>query len=359
MLIESLHGVSQWTRSPMTNGNIRMSMTENCPRQQVYVALGFEQDYPETGRSQMAADDGNLHEADVVNRFLQAGYRCWNYGEDQAMVHFQRDGVRFRGHPDLFMETPEGEVVGVELKGYRDETFRQFVQGATQTVPGMWSVSDWSKLTKRPYPLMGQLQMYLHSDTSASYGIDKWILVMKNKNTAELAECIITKDDDYINRLIRKWKGFWAYIEAGRLPERFFGDDSIECRRCLFREKCWNLGEVFTSKEDVVHVKGLEKFASMRREGSLLKKDAEGLLEEARMAFLTEHINKEANRIECDGLTSTVSERNRRGLDSTEVNKVLAHMLEKGNIDDQQYDDCFNDSTYQEVRFKDVKPRDA
>jgi hypothetical protein len=77
------------------------------------------------------------------------------------------------------------------------------------------------------------------------------------------------------------------------------------------------------------------------------------------MAFLTEHINKEPTRIEWDGLTSTVSERNRRGLDSTEVNKVLAYMLEKGNIDDQQYDDCFNDSTYQEVRFKDVKPRDA
>lgn len=356
MLIESLHGESQWVRSPMTNGNIRMSMTESCPRQQAYVAMGFAQDFPETGRSQMAADDGNLHESDIVARFITAGYRCWNYGDDQAMVYLEQDGVRFRGHPDLFMESPNGEVLGVELKGYRDEVFKAFTQGSVSVAPGMWSVSNYDRLTKRPYPLMGQLQMYLNSDTSKELGIERWVLVMKNKNTAELAECIVYKDPTYMTNLIKKWKGFWALMEAGRLPERFFVDDSIECRRCLFREKCWGLSEVDFGREPVMHVEGLERAASLRREGTVLKKSAEVMLEEARMSFLTEHIKQEAPKIECDDMTTTVSERTRRGLNSGEVNKLLSGMLEKDNITYEEYDECFTETQYQEVRFRDSKP---
>ena len=355
MIVENLHSESSWVRSPMSNGIIRMSLVDNCPRQQGYIAMGFEQDYAETGRSQMAADDGNLHEADVVDRLLNAGYRCWNYGEDQSTSHLEAGGLKFRGHPDLYAETPEGVVLGLEIKGYRDEVFRNFVEGSIQPIPGVHHVTNLAKLTKRPYPLMGQLQMYLNSDLATEYGIDNWVLLMKNKNTAELAECIVPKDPVYMDMLVKKWTGFWGLTQAGRLPERFFSDDSIECRRCLFREKCWGLGEVTTDKRDVMYVEGLEHAASLRREGTMEKKEAEYKLEEARMAFLTEHIRQEVNRIECDDLMSTVSERNRRGLDSGETNKVLAKMLEQGHIDYQQYEDCFSETSYQEVRFRDKR----
>ena len=355
MLIEKLYAESVWRRSPMSNGNIRMSMVESCPRQQAYVALGYDQDFSEGGRSQMAADDGNLHEADVVARFITAGYRCWNYGDEQAMVYLKKGNLSFRGHPDLFMETPEGEVLGVELKGYRDEVFRAFVQGALQLESGIWSVNNMDRLTKRPYPLMGQIQMYLNSETAKELGIEKWVLVMKNKNNAELAECVVEKDPVYLDNLFRKWKDFWNLIAVGRLPERFFGDDSIECRRCVFREKCWGLGEVNHDGGEILKLQGLEKAAEQRRDGTTLKKNGELLLEEARMAFLTEHIRNEVDKIECDDMLSTVSERNRRGLNSSEVNKVLSDMLEKGNITYQAYDDCFTESSYQEVRFRDKK----
>ncbi len=356
MIVENLVPESSFVRSPMSNGIIRMSLVDNCPRQQGYIAMGYEQDYPETGRSQIAADDGNLHEADIVERLLNAGYRCWNYGSDQTSTHLEAGGLRFRGHPDLFAETPEGVIVGLEVKGYRDEIFRNFVEGSVQPFPGVHHVTNMAKLMKRPYPLMGQLQMYLNSDVSANYGIDNWVLIMKNKNTAELAECIVPKDPVYMDTLIKKWTGFWGLTQAGRLPERFFSDDSIECRRCLFRKKCWNLGEISHTGRDVLYVEGLEKAAELRREGTSLKKDADYMLEEARMAFLTEHIRNEVDRIECDDLMSVVSDRSRKGLNSGEVNKVLAHMLEKGNIDYQQYEDCFSESNYQEVRFRDKRP---
>lgn len=356
MIIENVHQEFTWNRSPMSNGNIRCSQAESCPRQQAYVILDYEQDYPDTGRSQMAMDDGNLHEADVVNRLLQAGYRCWNYTEDQTMVHFENRGVRFRGHPDLYMETPEGEVLGVELKAYRDEIFKAFVQGALEIAPGVYSVTNYDRLTKRPWPLMGQIQLYLHSSESVHLGVERWALLMKNKNTAELAECIVTKDTEYIDNLINKWKGFWGLIQAGRLPERHFSDDSTECRRCVFRQKCWGLKEIpDVDGNEVIHVDGLSTAASLRREGQILKKSSEEMLEEARMAFLTEHIRRETSRIECDDMFSTVSERSRKGLDVTAVNMTLANQLEKGNISYEEYDGCFKETFFQEVRFRDRK----
>ena len=353
MIVESLYAESVWHRSPMSNGTIRMSMVEGCPRQQAYVIMNYDADYEESGRSQIAADDGNLHEADVVNRLLQAGYRCWNYGEDQAMVYLDKDGVRFRGHPDLFMELQDGEVVGVELKGYRDEIFKAFCIGAHSPERGLYIVTNYDRLTKRPFPLMGQIQMYLHSDTAVEYGIERWVLLMKNKNTADLAEFIVEKDTEYLDKLIRKWKGFWGYTEAGRLPDRFFADDSNECRRCVFREKCWGLPERPTNGKDILDIPELATAASLRRSGVVLKKEGEDMIEESRMQFLTEHIRHETDKIKCDDMFSTVSERTRQGLNSGNVNKLLAEMLENGTINGDQYEDCFSQTNYQEVRFRD------
>ena len=355
MIIESLYEESVWHRSPMSNGTIRMSMDEGCPRQQAYVIMNYEADYEESGRSQIAADDGNLHEADVVNRLLQAGYRCWNFGEDEAMVYLEKDGVRFRGHPDLFMELSDGEVVGVELKGYRDEIFKAFCVGAYSPERGLYIVTNYDRLTKRPFPLMGQIQMYLHSDTAVEYGIERWVLLMKNKNTADLAEFTVEKDTEYLDRLIRKWKGFWGYTEAGRLPDRFFGDDSSECRRCVFREKCWGLPEIPKDGKEIIDVPELSTAASLRRSGVVLKKEGEDMIEESRMQFLSEHIRLEVDKIQSDKMYSTVSDRSRKGLSSPVVNKVLASMLEKNHISFEEYEECFSETNYQEVRFRDRK----
>lgn len=310
----------------MSNGILRMSLLEGCPRREGYEYLGYKHDV-EFSSGPMY--EGNIHEADIISRLQEAGYRVWNYGENQTYGILTSRGLKFRGHPDTFIEI-ESKNYGLEIKSARGEVWEKYAQGASKIVEGFYSQSDYILFTQRPWPYMGQIQMYLHSDVAEQQGVEEWILIIKNRNTGELLECIIPKIPDYVDKLVAKWKPFWPLVQSGRLPERFFNDDSSECSHCNFQTTCW--GVLRKLPKDTVEDPTLERAVEFRRLGVQLKKESEELLDEARRQFLNSHIRNEADHITCNGLTSTVSNRARIGywVPATE---------------------------YQEVRFKDEHPR--
>lgn len=369
MLIEKMYERQAIPRSPMSNGNIRMSLAGGCPRQEGYYYLGYEPDKSARDFDAIAVSsmkDGDMHEGSIVAELISIGFNVWNHGDDQLLTFARGDtlkGLRYSGHPDLFTkivdeETGEYKNYGIELKGYRTERFESYVEGATEVSRGKYIFSP-ELLKKRPWPVMPQVQLYLHSEAALKQNVDGWIAIIKNKNTAELAECLVEKDTEYLLGILARWSGFWALMAAKRLPPRFFSDDSTECQYCPFQERCWNVKhplaligkkEVSLSEKSIL---ALDQAVEDRRRGKAAQTISETMLESARKVFVQEMINYETNELTHSGLTSTISEITPHRLNTDPVKELLSELLDTGVISEERYDSLWTDNPYQEVRFKD------
>ena len=350
MIVEQIYEDKEPQQFAMSRGIIRMSQVEDCPRKQAYLYQHYPVDSLITGRHRAIFRDGHIHERDIVDLLISNGLKIWNYVEDQTTTYYRPEGQIFRGHPDLFAEK-NGKNYGLEIKGYRGEVFEKHIKGAEEISDGLFQMKDLQLLRDRPWPLMGQIQMYLHSEAAIAFGVEEWILIMKNKNTAEYAECIIPKDQEYIDNLAAKWKGFWGLMQVGRLPERFFSSDSDECERCPFFESCW--APLKRIKDGAIEVEGLEKAASWRREGVRSATHGDLLKQAARLEFEKQHIKHEVEKVTIDGLTSKLSHRSREGLDSDRVKILLGRMVREEHITEEEYFNCLTETEYDEIRFTD------
>ncbi len=373
MLIEKMYErEATRPRAPMTRGNIRMSLAAGCPRSEGYYILGYEPDegsraFDSIARASM--DDGNMHEGAIVAELIHLGFNVWNHGDDQLLTFARGDtlkGLRYSGHPDLFTkvlidkETGEFGTYGIELKAYRTERFEPYLEGAVEISRGKYIINP-DMLKKRPWPIAPQVQLYLHSETAKKQGVDGWIAIIKNKNTAELAECFVEKDTEYLQSILARWAGFWTLMDVKRLPPRFFTDDSTECEYCNFQERCWGVKHplaLIGKKEIVLSKKSIEVLDQAvidRRRGKAAETIGETMIEDARKAWVQEMINYETNEITHDGMTAKINEITPHKLASDPAKELLEELKNTGVISEETYAGLFTDNPYQEVRFKDRK----
>ncbi len=355
MIIEKLYQGEGISRSPLKPGVLRMSMAEACTRRTAYEFLGYEPATSEDDEVRsIVMQDGTLHEQDIVRRLLMKGFNIWNYGDGQTWVTVERDGLFWRGHPDLFVEV-EGKYYGLDVKAYRDEIFKRCVATADEVQPGRFVINDPMVMAEGSFPVMGQMQLYLHSEKARALKVSDWIVVIKNKNTAELAECIIPQMDDYLDRIGEHWKGFWSSMAVKRLPRRNHEKNTIVCRYCAFQQQCW--GVLKTLREGSVEIvdEELVKRALLWREGKKFKSASEVRIELARLAFEEAAILHKVRRLSIDDLKVVVSDRSRTGLDTSYTASLLESLKREGKITSQQFDDCWSTSNYVEVRVSDTR----
>ena len=373
MLIENMHErEATRPRAPMTRGNIRMSLAGGCPRAEGYYILGYAPDpdsreFDAIARASM--DDGNMHEGAIVAELIHLGFNVWNHGDDQLLTFARGDtlkGLRYSGHPDLFTkilidkETGEFGTYGIELKAYRTERFEPYLEGAVEISRGKYIINP-DMLKKRPWPIAPQVQLYLHSETAKKQGVDGWIAIIKNKNTAELAECFVEKDTEYLQSILTRWAGFWTMMDVKRLPPRFFTDDSTECQYCPFQERCWGVKHplaLIGKKEITLSKKSIEVLDQAvidRRRGKAAETIGETMLEDARKAWMQEMINYETSELTHNGMTVNVNEITPHKLASDPAKELLEELKNTGVISEETYTGLFTDNPYQEVRFKDRK----
>lgn len=359
MIIEKLYADEYQPRSGFQPGVLRMSSADACTRAAAYTQLGYEEKKGDRADvRQVVMQDGDLHERDVVRRLLLKGFNIWNYGEGQAFVTVQQGNNFWRGHPDLFIEIG-GKYYGLDVKGFRDEVFRMHTAGAVQVKPGIWHINDPMVMAEGSFPVMGQMQMYLHSEKAKALGVEEWIVLIKNKNTAELAECVIPKMPDYYDRIGDRWKGFWALIAAGRLPDRNFDRSSLNCKLCGFYNTCWEILEKLPESDGRVkwdHDPNVVERARLWREGKKYEKMAATRLELAKLTFIKIAAENGLRELSIDGLNVNVKQRSRRFIDSGYTQGLLEELLEQGHITDKQYDDCWDVTEYPEVRIADTRP---
>jgi len=356
MLVEKLYEGEARPRTPFSAGVIRMSMSEACTRRIAMEYLGYEVSVdPASDVYAARMQDGLLHEQDIVRRLLMKGVKIWNFGERQTWVTLKLHNLFWRGHPDLFCEL-EGKIYGLECKAFRGEVFERYVSSAEEVLPGRFVIRDLSVLMSGPFPLMGQVQLYLNTDKSQKLGIEGWLVLIKNKNTAELAECLVPRIPDYLEKVASRWRGFWALVSVGRLPPRGFSKSSANCRLCPFFEPCWGvLSRVSPGVKELDEPALMEK-VRLWREAAQLESMASVRKELARIAFGEAAIAHDSRTLKLGGLEVRVNNRSRTGLDSGYTSELLTELLARGVISSEQYDSCWSETEYTEVRVVDREP---
>ncbi len=184
MIIEDIAFVPEPSASNEWNGIFRMSSIGGCDRalhiqQSTIPALG--------GGGSAAAQEGHLHEMDVVMRLKAKGYDLKHVLEDQETVTLTypvlQNWPNIVGHPDGMISggsLPEGVWYVLEIK-----SMGAFV---------------WPRL-KDPiqvaFPVYyAQAQFYLHSKPSEVAAV---IWVAKNRSSGELRELVIRRDPQYMD----------------------------------------------------------------------------------------------------------------------------------------------------------------
>lgn len=248
MIVDKLYSDIAQPRYAMTRGSIRMSLAGACTRREGYSYLKYPEDQKQIGRQSAAAKDGDLHENDIIERMKEHDFEMWNHGRDnQLTVHYtDKFGNNWLGHPDLFTKI-DGDNWGVDVKGFRTEVFQSHITNAIEIQPGVY-VAVVRDFDKRPYSVIPQMQLYLHSEEAVAQNVKGWIIVMKDKNDASIAEVIVYPDDAYLDKLVTNWRDFWSLMSVKRLPKRNFEFDSQECHQCPFFQTCWKK-ELLTLQE--------------------------------------------------------------------------------------------------------------
>lgn len=332
-----------------------MSMADTCTRRAGYEYLGTPTDL--TGKDDLSTavmQDGNMHEKDIVRLLLERGYDIRNFGTDQTWTVIKSPSNFWRGHPDLFLYH-DNKPYGLEIKGYRTEVFDVITAGSLEVSPGIFHVTDPEALDRPSFSMSGQIQMYLHSEKAVKLGIDSWIVVIKNKNTSELAECIVPKMPSIIDNIDKRWLSFWTMMSVERLPNRNFEIGSIQCKLCPFRKRCWDglskLGDT------TVEVPEVGEAVSNWRTGISMTKTGDKLVASAKLVFEQTALKVKSAHLRADDLTVNINLRSRSGIDKDHVENLLTILLREGVITKEQFDKCWTETEYIELRMRDDKPK--
>ncbi|KKN11660.1 hypothetical protein LCGC14_1024340, partial [marine sediment metagenome] len=230
----------------------------------------------------------------------------------------------------------------------------KYANASEEVLPGRYVLYDQTLLHDVTFPYMGQIQMYLHSDKAVKQGIEQWLLLVKNRDSGAVMECLIDKDPEYLAAITTRWKNFWVYMLAGRLPNRNFEKTSDQCKYCPFQKRCWGaLAELPKKKVELEETEELLRATELWREGKVFEKKAGLRLDWSKLQFENEAINQKANRLSVDGIDIIISDREREGLNTDYVRSLLARLVKEKALTPEEAKECFTVTEYTQMNVKD------
>lgn len=347
-----------WSAFP--RGTFRMSGAEMCTRRAGYQFLRYAEDErPDKMEgmedfSSVVLEEGNIHEIEVVKRIQSTGLKIWNFGSGQTWTVYRNGKQFWRGHPDLFVEIDE-VTYGIEIKSTRDMMFQKYADAAVEVLAGRYILNDQTVLHDTTFPYMGQIQLYLHSEKAQEMGIEQWILVVKNRDTGAVLECLIDKDPEYLENIVNKWKPFWNLMAVQRLPDRNYPASSRQCQLCPFQLRCWGPLAELPNKTAEIEDPELVQAADDWRKGKKALKAGEAIVNAVKGRFQQEAINLKANRLKVNGLEVTISNRERTGVSRDSVDLLLEKLVKEGKITPEEMASCYSTSEYPQTDIRDQR----
>ena len=192
----------------------------NCSRQQVIDKLGFKGLDYRNPRTLRILDDGRW-------RHLRWQMIFWKMGIVTSLEQFAKDGdLEYGGSIDVIVKLRyrgKNILLIIDVKGTHASQFNSI------------------KETKQPlikHVIQLQIYLHLHPDT------DFALLWYENKNTNEVAEVIVKRNNRIMHRALRRQRYMQRYVEANAIPkeECVYGDPrDRRFNNCPQRANCGRL----------------------------------------------------------------------------------------------------------------------
>lgn len=189
------------------------SNTNLCARYAHYLFEGIELPVTHDARVQRIFDSGNAIHERLCNYFKKMGILI----DEEKRVEYRKEGdPPFNAYVDAIIDWNGPKVV--ELKSISAEGFM------------------YRKLSQKPKDdHMRQIQLYFQMlDYQAGY------IIYYNKNTSEILVLYIKRDQEFIDKTLKKIRKTYKAIQEGIKPVRPYKSiESEQCRYCNVRDHCW------------------------------------------------------------------------------------------------------------------------
>jgi len=191
-------------------GGFHPSNTNECPRYMVYLFRGVEQQQDHDSRVQRIFDNGHaMHE---------------RYGE-----YFKRMGILLEQELPVWHDDPpiEGTCDGIlDWDGH--------------TLLELKSISEagftYRRLYHRPKEdHFRQAQLYMYA-----LGLTKAFVVYENKNNQEILAFLVERDEEFIEKLLKKYRKIYKAYKDDILPARPYKREGEKCQSCQLKDLCRN-----------------------------------------------------------------------------------------------------------------------
>jgi CRISPR/Cas system-associated exonuclease Cas4 (RecB family) len=126
-----------------------------------------------------------------------------------------------------------------KVRGYIDDVIK-WGGGEGRAIVEMKSIGDRGfdfriKYKKPKKDHIHQIQMYMHYTQ-----IHDGMVVYENKNTQQILVFTVEYDEEYCEKVMKKYRKFHQAYKDGILPVRPYKRTSKNCEYCRVRELCWN-----------------------------------------------------------------------------------------------------------------------
>lgn len=217
-----------------------------CARYLVYLRTRGDERAPIRPEVAALYREGREHERDVRRVLDELGFDPWGSG-----TKFPENDYQLSGKGDVFLAR-EGKV-GAEIKSCN---------------PSWWTrinrADDMLSLGLIPTKWYGQNQAYIFF-----FGLNSWLLILKNKLTGLLKVVEVPPDWPYIERLTDRAAQVNRHVERGTLPD--YTADVELCLRCPFRKGICSPpldhGEGLQVADDPLVIEAAEDYVKHREAG--------------------------------------------------------------------------------------------
>lgn len=182
----------------------------NCKRWWYLLFDGVESDPKVSGRLQRIFDTGN----DMHERFTEY-FEAMGILEKAEVPVKMIDPIPITGSADGIINWGGRKLI--ELKSINPDGFQ------------------FRKFYKKPKDTHYlQAQIYMHC-----LHLDEGYIIYEDKATQKVLIFPIEKDEEVIEKYLRKMQRMYKVVNSGQLPDRQYKRDSPQCQACDLEKTCW------------------------------------------------------------------------------------------------------------------------
>jgi len=243
----------------------RMSSAGKCPRALSAGLLGYEAQ-PVPAFVMQAAEEGNWHEGRIIQSL-----------EDNSIVYDRQLEVSLEYPSFILVGHIDGKIKNIPYEHNKNAPEEKLLEIKTMS---QFEFDRWMKGRFTVFPnYADQATVYMEAT-----GLSECLYIVKNRSSGYEDRQVLTEQPSFMTEIIGKLTDVTNHVMGNELVPREPDINSIECRRCNFKDLCIPEPDKLT----IIEAQVLLDITNNWRTGKSLVKQGQSIIDETKKA-LEEH----------------------------------------------------------------------